>query len=130
MGATNYSPYTQNQIQLAKVFKALGHPGRIAIMELLSQQKALNLTDINLHLKMTQSNLSRHCRELAIVGLLNQFTVGNSTYYAVNPPVLEKIIDYVEKMTLSSIRLEIDLRFLNLYSENSFFSKMNNYLVT
>ena len=96
MGATNFTYYSDNQIQAAKSFKALGHPARIAIIELLTQYDSLTLSDLNHFIPLSQSNLSRHCKELFQNGLLLQTTIGNSSHYQLNMIAIVPIIQYLE----------------------------------
>lgn len=98
MGATNYTHYTDNQIQLANAFKALGHPARIAIIEILSQFECLNLKDINSFIPLSQSNISRHCRELFNAGIIGVKNHYNNSFYHLNIPQIERIVEYLEHL--------------------------------
>lgn len=96
MGTSKLSFYTDNQIQLSRAFKALGHPARIAIVELLCQHEQLNISNLNTFIPLTQSNISRHCNELFLAGLVAKTSVMNNTFFRLNTPVLLQLIDYLE----------------------------------
>ncbi len=98
MGATNYKYYTDNQIQIAQAFKALGHPARIAILELLCQFDHLNIKDINSFIPISQSNLSRHCKELYLAGIIGQNNVASNTFYKLNTLQIQRMGEYIEQI--------------------------------
>ncbi len=67
MGKPNY---TEKQAKLARYAKALGHPARVAIMEILSQQSCCYSGDITNDLPIARSTLSQHLSELKDAGLI------------------------------------------------------------
>ncbi|MFP4557799.1 MAG: ArsR/SmtB family transcription factor [Bacteroidales bacterium] len=56
--------YTEKQIKFARYAKALGHPVRVAIMEILSKQSCCYSGDITNDLPIARSTLSQHLKEL------------------------------------------------------------------
>ncbi|MDX9845956.1 MAG: metalloregulator ArsR/SmtB family transcription factor [Tenuifilaceae bacterium] len=62
--------YTDKQIALARYSKALSHPARVAIMEILSQQSCCYSGDITNDLPIARSTLSQHLSELKEAGLI------------------------------------------------------------
>jgi DNA-binding transcriptional ArsR family regulator len=62
--------FTKDQIKIARYAKAMSHPIRVYILELLSTQDCCysgNLTEI---LPIAKSTLSQHLRELKNAGLI------------------------------------------------------------
>ena len=62
--------YTDNQILISRFAKAMGHPVRVHILELLSKQSCCysgNLTEV---LPIAKSTLSQHLKELKKAGLI------------------------------------------------------------
>lgn len=62
--------YTENQVKLARYAKALSHPARVAIMEILSKQSCCYSGDIADDLPIARSTLSQHLSELKDAGLI------------------------------------------------------------
>jgi DNA-binding transcriptional ArsR family regulator len=63
-------PYSKEQIQLARFAKALGHPVRVYIIELLSKQSCCYSGDLSDVLPIAKSTLSQHLKELKEAGLI------------------------------------------------------------
>lgn len=98
MGATKKHFYTDHQIEMANIFKALGHPARIAIMEKLIEGKDYNCSDIKHFIGLAQSTISRHLKELYSVGLVGYKVVGSSAYYFMSKVILNCAIEYLTKI--------------------------------
>jgi DNA-binding transcriptional ArsR family regulator len=61
--------FTAEQEQTARFAKALGHPVRIAILELLHSQSCCYHGDMAEELPIAKSTLSQHLKELKEAGL-------------------------------------------------------------
>lgn len=68
--------FTQEQERLARYAKALSHPVRVYIMELLSSQTCCFSGDLAEDLPIARSTLSQHLKELKESGLIQ----GNIEY--------------------------------------------------
>jgi len=75
--------YTINQVHVAKMAKALGHPARIAIVELLSKG-AFTCNEIVNTLPLAQSTVSQHLKELKGVNLVDALDIHPKTIYSLN----------------------------------------------
>jgi DNA-binding transcriptional ArsR family regulator len=62
--------YTETQIKLARYAKALSHPVRIQLLEILSKQSCCYSGDIADDLPIARSTLSQHLNELKEAGLI------------------------------------------------------------
>jgi ArsR family transcriptional regulator len=98
MGITKNHIYTERQIELARLFKALGHPARIAIVDNLLTHDNLNCNDLRFHIPLAQSTISAHLKVLYDVGALAVSAVGSNAYYAVNKIALEPMTGYLEQV--------------------------------
>lgn len=98
MGITKNHIHTQQQIQLARLFKALAHPARIAIVENLLVHDNLNCNDLRFYIQLAQSTISTHIKELHDVGILTVRVIGNNAYYEINKAILEQAADYLDKV--------------------------------
>lgn len=62
--------YIGHQVGIAKFAKALSHPARIAIIELLYEKGGCFCGDIVNQLPISQSSVSQHLKELKDAGLI------------------------------------------------------------
>ncbi len=62
--------YTERQVKLARYAKALSHPVRIQILEILSKHSCCYSGDIAEDLPIARSTLSQHLNELKDAGLI------------------------------------------------------------
>ncbi|MCK5839235.1 MAG: winged helix-turn-helix transcriptional regulator [Bacteroidales bacterium] len=60
----------EEQIKAARFAKALGHPVRMYIIELLSKQSCCYSGDLSDELPIAKSTLSQHLKELKDAGLI------------------------------------------------------------
>lgn len=91
MGASKSDFFTENQNNLANIFKALGHPARIAILEHLLQQNSCICNDLVNILPLSQSTVSQHLRELKNANIIKGSIEGNSVCYCINEETIELI---------------------------------------
>ena len=77
MGASKTSEYTEKEIALANYAKALSHPARIAILNLLVKKQACICGDIVDELPLSQSTVSQHLIVLKDAGLIKGDIVSN-----------------------------------------------------
>ena len=82
--------FSANQKQLARVAKALGHPVRVYIMELLSKQACCYSGDLSDDLPIAKSTLSQHLKELKAAGLIQGEIEAPKIKYCVNKENWEK----------------------------------------
>ena len=66
----NNEPYSKDQIKIAQIAKALGHPVRVYIVNFLSKQACCYSGDISDILPIAKSTLSQHLTELKKAGLI------------------------------------------------------------
>jgi len=78
------SPYDKTQNRLARIAKAMGHPARIQILQLLSQQSCCYSGDMAEDLPIARSTLSQHLSELKNAGLIQGEIEGPKIKYCLN----------------------------------------------
>jgi predicted transcriptional regulator len=76
--------FSQEQEQTARFAKALGHPVRVAILELLNSQSCCYHGDMAEELPIAKSTLSQHLKELKEAGLIQGDITPPSTKYCIN----------------------------------------------
>jgi predicted transcriptional regulator len=75
---------TAEQEQTARFAKALGHPVRVAILELLNSQTCCFHGDMAEVLPVAKSTLSQHLNELKDAGLIQGDITPPTTKYCIN----------------------------------------------
>ena len=76
--------YTVTQEQLARFAKALGHPVRVAILQMLSKQACCYHGDMSEILPVAKSTLSQHLNELKDAGLIQGEVTPPMVKYCIN----------------------------------------------
>lgn len=75
---------TKEQEQMARFAKALGHPIRIAILEMLAGEKCCYHGDMSEVLPIAKSTLSQHLNELKDAGLIQGTITLPTIKYCIN----------------------------------------------
>jgi DNA-binding transcriptional ArsR family regulator len=81
----------------ASKLRAIAHPMRIAIIELLEQKKKLSVTEIYRHLKIEQASASHHLNILKSKGVLYSKRDGKKIHYSLRNEALTEIIHCVNR---------------------------------
>ncbi|MBN2745764.1 MAG: helix-turn-helix transcriptional regulator [Bacteroidales bacterium] len=79
--------------EAASKLRALAHPMRVAIIELLDKNKELNVTYIYEALDIEQATASHHLNILKNKGVLNSRREGKNTFYSIRPDSILQIIE-------------------------------------
>ncbi|HRK73454.1 MAG TPA: metalloregulator ArsR/SmtB family transcription factor [Rhodothermales bacterium] len=82
---------------LAHYCKAMGHPVRVQIINILKDSEQCDCGDIVDQLPLAQSTVSQHLKVLKDAGLIRGNVVGTRTLYSLNPKGLthfKKIVDH------------------------------------
>lgn len=93
MGTTKSNNFTESQNRKSELFKALGHPARIAIIEYLINHSSCVCGDIVDKLPLSQSTISQHLKELKNVGIIKGEIEGVKTCYCINEKVWAELDD-------------------------------------
>ena len=88
---------TNKSKQVAQMFKAMGLPVRIAIIELLAESDQLSVTEIFTTIKIKQTIASHHLNILKRRGILSSKRVGKNTFYSVTHPGIMKAIKGIQE---------------------------------
>ena len=91
----------------SELFKALGHPARLAILKYLADTKTCITGDIADELPLSRTTVNQHLKELKDAGLITGTTEGVKTCYCLN---LEKIRELKEMSDtfLNEINIQVD----------------------
>jgi DNA-binding transcriptional ArsR family regulator len=84
MGLSKTEEFTVKDNKIAQYAKALSHPARIAILQLLIKKQACVCGDIVDELPLSQSTISQHLKELKDAGLIKGDIDGAKVCYCIN----------------------------------------------
>jgi len=93
MGASKTLHYQSNEINIANYAKALSHPARVAIIQLLLKKQSCICGDIVDELPISQSTVSQHLKELKQVGLIKGDIEGTAVCYCIDEKEWSKAKD-------------------------------------
>lgn len=85
MGVTKADLFTAQQNQLAAWAKVLGHPARIAILQIMLKENTCICGSLVEELGLAQATISQHLRELKDAGLIKGAVEGTSVCYCIEP---------------------------------------------
>lgn len=92
------TPLTAEQLEsAANMLKAIAHPMRIAILNLLEDGKKLTVTEIHEKLKIEQSTASHHLGILRDKNVLVAKREGKNTFYSIKHEKLNTLIDCISE---------------------------------
>ena len=92
----------------AEMFKALAHPIRIKILEVLRESEK-NVTELQNVLGLDQSTVSQQLSLLRNKNLIATRKVGSSVFYSVSDPLLFDILDTARAIFNNHIMNSVDM---------------------
>ena len=84
MGTTKTKDYSAQELSIAKYAKALSHPARVAILNVLLKRQSCICGAIVDELPLSQSTVSQHLKELKAAGLIKGDIEGVSVCYCID----------------------------------------------
>jgi ArsR family transcriptional regulator len=85
--------YSQQDIELAELAKALSHPARIMILRTIAEQKTCLCGEVVEVMPLAQSTVSQHLKELKNAHLIIGEIEGLKSCYCINWQTVKKLID-------------------------------------
>ncbi len=76
--------FTEDQEEIARIAKALGHPVRISILQMLANQQCCYHGDMSEVIPVAKSTLSQHLKELREAGLIQGEITPPTVKYCIN----------------------------------------------
>lgn len=80
----------------AQVLRALAHPARLYLTELLAREGERRVQDLADQLDLDLSTVSRHLAQLRNVGILEAERRGNQVFYSLRVPCLDGLFRCIE----------------------------------
>ncbi len=84
--------------QISKIFKALGHPTRVKIVEHLIEINTCVCGEIVDIFPFSQSTISQHLKLLKESGIVCGEVEGPKTYFCVDKNILQNMKDYIKNL--------------------------------
>ncbi|WP_411812252.1 ArsR/SmtB family transcription factor [Chryseobacterium scophthalmum] len=106
MGLTKTEIFSDKQNRLATLFKVLGHPARIAILQHIINQKACICNDLVEELGLAQATISQHLKELKNIGIIKGSIEGKSVCYCIDEKVWKTVQDELGMFFTQDIQSE------------------------
>ncbi|TNE55286.1 MAG: ArsR family transcriptional regulator [Bacteroidetes bacterium] len=82
--------------KMAEILKAISHPMRLEILELLEARQPQTVAELLDQLQVEQSLLSHHLTKMKDKGVLNSFREGRNVKYSLALTEITKIFDCME----------------------------------
>ena len=98
MGASKNHAFAEEENAIAKYAKAISHPARVLILNLLIKKQACVCGDIVDELPLSQSTVSQHLKELKAAGLIKGEIEGTSVCYCIDTAEWEKAKNMLTKL--------------------------------
>lgn len=98
MGLSKTEEFTIKDNKIAKYAKALAHPARVAILQLLIKKQACMCGDIVDDLPLSQSTVSQHLKELKEAGLIKGDIEGVKVCYCIDEKEWEAAKNYISQL--------------------------------
>ena len=98
MGTSKSQAFSTAQNKMAMYAKALAHPARIAIMQLLLKQQSCICGSIVNELPLSQSTVSQHLKELKAAGLIKGQIDGAKVCYCIDEKGFNEARHLIEQL--------------------------------
>ena len=92
----------------ASVFQALGHPTRVAIVEIL-RDRELSAGDLQDRLGIEQANLSQHLSILRARQIVTNRKEGNQVFYSLRNPVLVQVLEIMRRYFQANLKEAVQM---------------------
>jgi ArsR family transcriptional regulator, arsenate/arsenite/antimonite-responsive transcriptional repressor len=103
MGITKTYGFTEKVNKMADIFKALGHPARLAIVEYLAKSPSCICNDIVDQIPLAQPTISRHLSVLKAVGLIKGSIDGKNICYCINSEIWLLVKEAIQDVSTSLV---------------------------
>lgn len=93
----------------AGIFRALAHPTRIAMVELLRDEGEVPVSRIHEQLGLEQTNASQHLAVLRSKQIVTGRKEGNQVFYSLRDPILGKVLNLMRQYFQAHLNEALDL---------------------
>lgn len=106
MGYSKSSEFDRDKARFAQLAKALSHPARLAILEILASREQCMCGNIATMLPLAQSTVSQHLKSLKNAGLIKGTITGSSICYDINPETMRECCEIFGEFCEGILRYE------------------------
>ncbi len=99
MALNKSQEFKEEDKQFAIWAKALGHPARVAILNLLIQKQSCICGDLVAELPLSQSTVSQHLKELKVAGLITGTIDGPKVCYCIDVATLKNFSSMLNSLS-------------------------------
>ncbi len=104
MGVSKAHEFSEHQNRIAALAKALAHPARVAILEILVTRADCICNDIVDELPLAQATISQHLKELKQAGIIKGTVSGKTLCYCIDNKYLEVLNKFLMQLTSKNIQ--------------------------
>ena len=105
------APTTTDPMDIDKVFKALGDPTRVRVLDLLYERNGQTLGELCEHLAMSRQSATQHIGVLEAANLVTAVWRGREKLHFINPMPLHEVYErWVRKFERQRLSLLHDLK--------------------
>ena len=99
-------------LEVANIFKALAHPSRLLILEVLEEEGEACVCHMEKRLNQRQAYISQHLAKLREVGLVVDRKVGLNVFYAITVRGIDSFLDHAKDLVIKTVVAEgLDVTF-------------------
>lgn len=98
MAYSKAQKFSEDEVDLANMAKALSHPARVAIMTFLAKKMSCICGDIVDELPLSQSTVSQHLKELKKAGLVKGEIDGPRVCYCIDIEVCQRAMNRFNRL--------------------------------
>lgn len=102
MGVSKIDGFDKKTLRLAELFKAMGHPARMSIIQYMIENPSCICNDIVVELPLAQSTISKHLSELKAAFIIKGEISGSKMCYCIDPEVLQEIVTVVTEFIVKN----------------------------
>jgi ArsR family transcriptional regulator, arsenate/arsenite/antimonite-responsive transcriptional repressor len=102
MGITKSDIFSEKTNALANIFKAIGHPARLSIVEYIGMQNSCICGNLVDELGLAQSTISKHLSILKDADVIKGTISGSSICYCLNKELLSEIKSVLDLLSKGS----------------------------
>jgi ArsR family transcriptional regulator len=88
-------PHAANDVELARLARALAHPARVRIVRLLARRGECVCGQIVLDLPLAQATVSQHLKVLKEAGIIRGQVDGPRVCYCLDPKALKRVKELI-----------------------------------
>jgi len=103
MGASKTNLFTKKQNDLANMAKAIAHPARIAILQILIKTNTCICGNLVEELGLAQPTISQHLKELKQAGIIQGTIEGVSVCYCINTKVWNQYRNFFTDFFIATV---------------------------